>query len=143
VRGDYSADGVRGALLPARCARSRAPLGEDGLLWHLRSANTTVLRDRLWNGRDPISRNVCQAHRAEGNHGEDVKESYFHLIVATHSTARPYKYPKPSFPTRNSSKKDRRRTSDAEFELSDTGVSRRPILDVDVEGTPRRVPTTS
>jgi hypothetical protein len=57
---------------------------------------------------------------SEGNHGEDVKESYFYLdITPTHSYMKYlYKYPQSAFPFKNR----RRHKNQPEYELLDTGV---------------------
>src|SRR5205085_6284719 len=61
----------------------------------------------------------------EGNHGEDVKESYFYLdSTPTHSYMKfLYKYPQAEFPYSQLVEENRRRSrKDPEFELADTGV---------------------
>lgn len=55
----------------------------------------------LWNGKDPILKErLFGLTGPEGNHGEDVKESYFYLNnTPTHSYARAlYKYPQCEYP---------------------------------------------
>src|SRR5262249_27631214 len=61
----------------------------------------------------------------EGNHGEDVKESYFYLdSTPTHSYMQAlYKYPQAEFPYARLVDENRRRSRhEPELELSDTGV---------------------
>src|SRR5205823_8581274 len=80
------------------------------------------IRDKLVTGVQtcalPISGN-------EGNHGEDVKEYYFHLdSTPTHSYMKfLYKYPQRAYPYGQLLEENRRRSKqDPEFELLDTGV---------------------
>ena len=102
VREDYSPGGTAWDYFPHDHARSRAyrwgedglaGFGDDRLLWCLRLA--------LWNGRDPILKErLFGLTNSEGNHGEDVKELYYHLDgTPTHSYMRMlYKYPQAAFP---------------------------------------------
>src|SRR5678810_805449 len=80
----------------------------------------------LWNGRDPILKErLFGLTGHEGNHGEDVKEYYFHLdSTPTHAFMRMlYKYPQAAFPYDALVEENRRRGRDApEYELIDTGV---------------------
>ncbi|HSS43831.1 MAG TPA: glucosidase, partial [Thermoanaerobaculia bacterium] len=80
----------------------------------------------LWNGPDPILKeHLFGLTGPEGNHGEDVKESYFFLdSTPTHSYLKAlYKYPQAQFPYAWLLTENRRRTrEDAEFELPDTGI---------------------
>ena len=55
----------------------------------------------MWNGADPILKErFFGLTNAEGNHGEDVKEYYFHIDnTPTHSYMRLlYKYPQAAYP---------------------------------------------
>ena len=58
----------------------------------------------------------------QGNHGEDVKELYFHQVsTPTHSYSKYlYKYPQCQFPYSELVNNNRRSRNDAEFELLDT-----------------------
>ena len=61
----------------------------------------SVFAPAFWNGKDPILKErLFGLTRDEGNHGEDVKEYYFHLdSTPTHSYMRfLYKYPQAEFP---------------------------------------------
>src|SRR5271167_3030909 len=60
----------------------------------------------------------------EGNHGEDVKEYWFHLDnLPTHSYMRLlYKYPQREYPYGRLIEESRNRGSGPEFELIDTGI---------------------
>src|SRR6185295_19209261 len=80
----------------------------------------------LWNGKDPILKErLFGLSNPEGNHGEDVKEYYFHLDnTPTHSYMRYlYKYPQRAFPYERLVAESRGRSShQPEFELLDTGI---------------------
>jgi hypothetical protein len=80
----------------------------------------------LWNGLDPILKErMFGLTGSEGNHGEDVKECYYHLdSTPTHSYMKfLYKYPQAAFPYDQLLNENRRRGKhDREFELIDTGV---------------------
>ena len=81
VREDYSADGRPWEHFPHDQARSRAyRWGEDGLLGFCDRQCRLCFSPALWNGRDPILKErLFGLSGPEGNHGEDVKESYFYL----------------------------------------------------------------
>ena len=102
VREDYSADGEAWDYLPHDHARSRAfRWNEDGLAAICDRHQELCLGLALWNGRDPILKErLFGLTGNEGNHGEDVKEYYFHLdSTPTHSFMRMlYKYPQAAFP---------------------------------------------
>jgi len=127
VREDYSPDGSCWDYFPHDQARSRAyRWGEDGLLGITDRECRLCFALALWNGRDPIlkERLFGLAH-TEGNHGEDVKESYFYLeATPTHSYLKAlYKYPQAEFPYRQLVEENQRRNRhQPEFELADTGV---------------------
>src|SRR5258708_27084549 len=80
----------------------------------------------VWNGRDAILKErLFGLTGNEGNHGEDVKEYYFHLDnTPTHSYMKfLYKYPQAMFPYERLVEENRRRAGQGpEFELLDTGV---------------------
>src|SRR5207249_8388976 len=80
----------------------------------------------LWNESDPILKErLFGLTGNEGNHGEDVKEYYFHIdSTPTHSYMKfLYKYPQRAFPYGQLLEENRRRSKeDPEFELLDTGV---------------------
>ncbi|MBV9863093.1 MAG: glucosidase [Alphaproteobacteria bacterium] len=127
VREDYSADGDPWSYFPFDHARSRAyRWGEDGLAGFGDERLYVCLGLALWNGRDPILKErLFGLNNAEGNHGEDVKELYYHLDgVPTHSYMRMlYKYPQAAFPYDLLATENRRRgLDDPEFEIVDTGV---------------------
>jgi hypothetical protein len=127
VREDYSADGNVWSAFTHDASRSRAyRWGEDGLLGICDRECRMAFALALWNGRDPILKErLFGLTGDEGNHGEDVKEHYFYLeSTPTHSYMKAlYKYPQAEFPYAGlvTENKKRKRT-DAEFELSDTGI---------------------
>jgi len=127
VREDYSPDGDPWEYFPHDHARSRAyRWGEDGLLGIADREGRLCFAIALWNGKDPILKErLFGLTGPEGNHGEDVKETYFYLdSTPTHSYMKAlYKYPQAEFPYRLLSEENRRRgKEEPEFELQDTGV---------------------
>src|SRR5438477_8467061 len=127
VREDYSADGNCWDYFPHDHSRSRAyRWGEDGLLGITDRECRLCFAPALWNGRDPILKErLFGLTSPQGNHGEDVKETYFYLdSTPTHSYMRAlYKYPQAEFPYQRLVDENARRGKDQpEYELSDTGV---------------------
>jgi len=127
VREDYSASGDAWSFFPHDHARSRAyRWGEDGLLGWSDDAARMCFSFALWNGHDPILKErFFGLNGHEGNHGEDVKELYYHLDgTPTHSYMKAlYKYPQRAFPYDALVTENARRGRDVpEFELLDTGV---------------------
>ena len=127
VREDYSADGDAWAYFPHDHARSRAyRWGEDGLAGFSDKSQYWCMGLALWNERDPILKErLFGLNNAEGNHGEDVKELYFHVDgVPSHAYMRMlYKYPHAAFPYSDLVEENARRgLDDAEYEVLDTGV---------------------
>src|SRR5438876_12200281 len=127
VREDYSPYGNCWDYFPHDHARSRAyRWGEDGLLGITDRECRLCFALALWNGRDPILKErLFGLTSPEGNHGEDVKESYFYLdSTPTHSYSKAlYKYPQTEFPYGRLLEENRRRGKDEpEFELIESGV---------------------
>jgi hypothetical protein len=127
VREDYSPDGDAWEYLPHDHARSRAyRWGEDGIGGISDRHQYICFALALWNGQDPILKErLFGLTGNQGNHGEDVKEYYFHLdSTPTHSYMKfLYKYPQCEFPYAQLVAETRRRTKrDMEFELVDTGA---------------------
>jgi hypothetical protein len=127
VREDYSANGTCWEYFPHDHARSRAyRWGDDGLLGLMDRQGRLAFAVALWNGRDPILKErLFGLTNAEGNHGEDAKEEWFHLdSTPTHSLARAlYRYPQAAFPYERLLDENRRRSrEEPEFELRDTGI---------------------
>jgi hypothetical protein len=96
VREDYSKDGSCWEYFPHDHAGSRVyRWGEDGLLGICDRQCRLCFALALWNGHDPILKErLFWLNGPEGNHGEDVKESYFYLdSTPTHSYMKAlYKY---------------------------------------------------
>jgi hypothetical protein len=127
VREDYSPDGMAWNYLSFDQARSKAyRWGEDGLAGISDRRQYICFAVSLWNGRDPILKErIFGLSGTEGNHGEDVKEYYFYLdSTPTHSYMKYlYKYPQAEFPYAKLVEENRRRRkSEPEYELMDTGV---------------------
>src|SRR5438034_2818697 len=127
VREDYSEYGTCWDYFPHDHARSRVyRWGEDGLLGITDRECRLCFALALWNGRELILKErLFGLTTAEGNHGEDVKEYYFHLdSTPTHSYMKfLYKYPQRAYPYGQLLEENRRRSKqDPEFELLDTGV---------------------
>ena len=127
VREDYSSRGDAWESFPHEQARSRAyRWGEDGIAGVSDDGQRLCMSLALWNGRDPILKErLFGLTNGEGNHGEDVKEEYFHLdATPSHSYLKMlYKYPQREFPYARLVEEGRRRGKhDPEFELLDTGA---------------------
>ncbi len=127
VREDYSQGGNAWEYFPHDHARSRVyRWGEDGIAGFGDEQLTWCLSLALWNGQDPILKErLFGLTNSEGNHGEDVKELYFHQdATPTHSYLRMlYKYPQAAYPYDELVAENARRGQDQpEFEVLDTGV---------------------
>ena len=127
VREDYSADGNAWTSFPHDHARSRTyRWGEDGLLGLCDDQCRLCFSVALWNGVDPILKErPFGLGNPEGNHGEDIKDYYFHQAnTPTHSFMRGlYKYPQAEFPYQHLVDENGRRGRDQpEYELVDTGI---------------------
>ncbi len=124
VREDYSADGEAWDYFPFEHAHLRAyRWNEDALAGVCNRFQNVCLGLALWNGRDPILKErLFGLSGKQGNHGEDVKEYYYHLDnVPTHSYMKfLYKYPQVEFPYDLLREENARRDREAdEFELAD------------------------
>ena len=127
VREDYSPHGDAWEFLSHDTARSKAyRWGEDAIAGICDRYQVLVFAPAFWNRQDAILKErLYGLTPAEGNHGEDVKEYYFHLDnTPTHSYMRYlYKYPQAAFPYNLLISENRRRNErDPEFELLETGV---------------------
>jgi hypothetical protein len=127
VREDYSADGDAWRSFPHDQARSRVyRWGEDGMLGICDEQCRLCFSLALWNGVDPILKErPFGLGNPEGNHGEDLKDYYFHLAnTPTHSFMRGlYKYPQAEFPYQQLLDENGRRSrNEPEYELVDTGI---------------------
>ncbi len=127
VREDYSSDGNAWDYLPHDLALSKAfRWGEDGIAGLCDRYQLLVFAPAFWNGRDPILKErLFGVTPGQGNHGEDVKEYYFHVDnTPTHSYMKLlYKYPQQAYPYGWLVEENRRRQGRGpEFELLDTGL---------------------
>src|SRR4029434_8247329 len=127
VREDYSPYGNCWDYFPHDHARSRVyRWGEDGLLGICDSDCRLCFAPAFWNGHDPILKErFFGLSNPQGNHGEDLKEYFYHLDnTPTHSYMRAlYKYPHLEFPYQRLIEESARCTRlDPEFELVDTGI---------------------
>jgi len=127
VREDYSADGDAWTSFPHDHARSRAyRWGEDGLLGISDDHGFLCFAPAFWNGKDPILKErAFGLSNPQGNHGEDIKDYFYHLAnTPTHSFMRGlYKYPQAEFPYARLVQENARRSRlEPEFELVDTGI---------------------
>ncbi|HEU0030111.1 MAG TPA: glucosidase [Kofleriaceae bacterium] len=127
VREDYSADGNAWQYLTYDAARAKAyRWGEDGIAGICDRYQLLCFAPAFWNGRDPhLKERFFGVNPYEGNHGEDVKDYYFHVDnTPSHSYMRLlYKYPQAEFPYRRLVEENQRRAGQGpEFELIDTGV---------------------
>ncbi len=127
VREDYSANGDAWSYFPYDLAYSKAyRWGEDGIAGFCDRYQILVLAPVFWNGKDPmLKERLFGLSSHEGNHGEDVKEVYFHLdATPSHSYLKYlYKYPQAPFPYELLREKNRGRSrEDPEYELIDTGI---------------------
>ncbi len=139
VREDYSVDGEAWGFFPHDHARSRAyRWSEDGLAAVCDARQGLCLGLALWNGVDPfLKERAFGLANAEGNHGEDAKDHWWHLDAVPSSAwlSWRYHYPQAPFPYDELLETNRARTvEDPEFELVDTGVfddDRYWVVDVD------------
>jgi hypothetical protein len=127
VREDYSADGNAWDAFPFEMSHLRAyRWGEDGILGISDNHQRLCFAPAFWNGRDRILKErLYGLNGHQGNHGEDVKEVWFHLDnLPSHAYMKAlYKYPQRPFPYEDLRTENARRTrADGEYELADTGV---------------------
>lgn len=127
VREDYSWNGDAWTYFPFEDAQRRAyRWGEDGIAGWCDRYQVLVFAPAFWNGKDKILKErLFGLNSTQGNHGEDVKEYYYHLDgTPDHSYMKYlYKYPHGEFPYEQlrevNSKKG---TTEPEYELFDTGI---------------------
>ncbi|NNC49308.1 MAG: glucosidase [Flaviramulus sp.] len=125
VREDYSEHGNAWDFVDHEKARSNAyRWGEEGIGGFCDSREILCLAPAFWNGKDPILKErLFGLTNNQGNHGEDVKELYFHQISSpTHSYCKYlYKYPQKEFPySELESTNNNLSREDFEYELLDT-----------------------
>ena len=127
VREDYSRDGTAWDYLPHDHARSRAyRWGEDGIAGLSDRYGFLNVATALWNGRDDrLKERYFGLTGPQGNHGEDVKEYWWHLdATPTHSFAEHlYRYPQAAYPYEELVRRSAERGyGDPELELSELGL---------------------
>lgn len=127
VREDFSVNGDVWQNFSHDHARSRAyRWNEDGLAGISDRNQYLCFASVLWNGQDSILKErFFGLSNLEGNHGEDVKEYYFHLDnTPTHSYMKMlYKYPQAAFPYNKLVRENHHRSlKEGEYELLDTGI---------------------
>jgi hypothetical protein len=127
VREDYSADGDAWRYLTYDQSRGKAyRWGEDGIAGLSDRYQRLCFAPTFWNGVDThLKERLFGLTHHQGNHGEDVKEYFFHVDnTPSHSfMALLYRYPQRAFPYAELiAENDRRRGPHPEYELIDTGV---------------------
>ncbi|MEO0835282.1 MAG: glucosidase, partial [Cyanobacteria bacterium J06642_3] len=127
VREDYSADGSAWDYFSFEQSHYRAyRWGEDGIAGISDNHQRLCFSLAMWNGNDPfLKERLYGLTNSQGNHGEDVKEYYFHLDnTPTHSYMKfLYKYPQKAFPYWQLEHENKKRgLQDREFELIETGI---------------------
>ena len=127
VREDYSPDGSAWEYVSHDISRSKAyRWGEDGIGGFSDSLQFLCLAWAFWNENDPIIKErLFGLTGNEGNHGEDVKELYYHIDgTPTHSYMKMlYKYPQAEFPYDSLVQQGKQLGKTApELELIDTGI---------------------
>lgn len=124
VREDYSQNGDAWNFINHDRARSNAyRWGEEGIGGFCDSREILCLAPAFWNGKDPIIKErLFGLTNNQGNHGEDVKELYFHQVASpSHSYNKYlYKYPQNEFPYEELIVKNQRSREETEFEITDT-----------------------
>ncbi len=139
VREDYSGDGDAWQFVTHERARSYAyRWGEDGIAGISDNHQRLCFAPAFWNGRDPaLKERFFGLSNPEGNHGEDVKECYWHLdATPTHSYLKfLYRYPGRAFPYEQLREESAKRgLRDPEFELPETGIfDAGPWYDITIE----------
>lgn len=125
VREDYSLHGEAWEFIDHDKARSNAyRWGEEGIGGFTDSREILCMAPAFWNGKDDILKErLFGLTNNQGNHGEDVKELYFHQVSSpTHSYSKYlYKYPQGKFPYSDLVRNNQRSREEDEFELLDTG----------------------
>ena len=100
--------------------------GEEGLAGISDDKQLLCLALSLWNEKDPILKErLFGLTNSQGNHGEDVKESYFYLDATPTSSYLKmlYKYPQGEYPYADLlATNGARGKLDPEYELLDTGI---------------------
>ena len=126
VREDYGLYGESWDYISHDRARSYAfRWGEEGIGGFCDVYQTICIAPAFWNGNDPILKErLFGLTNGQGNHGEDVKELYFHLeSTPTHSYCKYlYKYPHAAYPYNQLIAGNQRGREEREYEILDTGI---------------------
>lgn len=126
VREDYSPDGSAWDFVSHDQAMYNAyRWGEEGIAGFCDHHQVLCLAPAFWNGNDPILKErLFGLTNEQGNHGEDVKELYFHLDSSpTHSYCKfLYKYPQSAFPYQELRERNQIGRDRPEVELLDTNA---------------------
>ncbi|MFC0772628.1 MGH1-like glycoside hydrolase domain-containing protein [Terrimonas alba] len=126
VREDYSPEGHAWSFVNHDLARSYAyRWGEEAIAGFCDADQVLCLAPAFWNGNDTILKErLFGLTNNEGNHGEDVKELYFHLDSSpTHSYCKfLYKYPHKAYPYLELLQQNKKGRHSPEHELLDTGI---------------------
>lgn len=139
VREDYSPNGDAWNYLTYEKSRSKAyRWGEDGIGGICDRYQILCFAPAFWNEHDShLKERLFGVNPYEGNHGEDVKEYYFHSDnTPTHSYMRLlYKYPHARFPYEDLVRENQSRHGQGlEYELLDTGVFKdNRYFDIEIE----------
>ncbi|MBS3905195.1 MAG: glucosidase [Simkania sp.] len=127
VREDYSADGDPWLYFPHDLAVKKVyRWGDDGIAGWCDRYQVLLFAPVFWNGVDPILKErLFGLSTHEGNHGEDVKECYYHLDATPSNSYMKYlyRYPQKKFPYELLVQENKKRTAnDPEFEIYDTDI---------------------
>jgi Mannosylglycerate hydrolase MGH1-like glycoside hydrolase domain/Glycosyl hydrolase family 63 C-terminal domain len=127
VREDYSENGDAWDYLGFENSHSCAyRWGEDGIAGISDNHQRVCFGFSFWNEQDYLLKEkLFGLTGKQGNHGEDVKEYFFHLDnTPTHSYMKfLYKYPQSAFPYQKLIEENAKRTHlEEEFELLDTKI---------------------
>lgn len=126
VREDYSIQGNAWNYITHEMARSYTyRWGEEGIAGFCDADQVLCLAPVFWNGKDSILKErLFGLTNNEGNHGEDVKEIYFHLESSpTHTYCKfLYKYPQQAYPYEDLVKQNQISRTQPEYEIADTGI---------------------
>lgn len=126
VREDYTVNGNAWNAVSHEQARSNAyRWGEEGIAGFCDYNQILCLAPAFWNEKDYIIKErLFGLTNYQGNHGEDVKEVYYHLESSpTHSYCKYlFKYSQKAFPYHQLVQENKRDRSLPEFEVLDTGI---------------------
>ncbi len=126
VREDYSEHGESWEFIDHEKARSNAyRWGEEGIGGFTDAREILCMAPAFWNGKDAILKErLFGLTNNQGNHGEDVKELYFHQVSSpTHSYSKYlYKYPHNEFPYGELVRKNQIGRDQFEYEILDTNA---------------------